>query len=312
MNIKKAKLTLQKSKKQRKKTLAQRYQSFCYKLIGKYTVKENSDSYQQLQDRLIQADMHLTPGSYYSIMIITAIITTAFAALGSFLLFTTIIDSPRAPLFILALTGIVAAVSLGFFPFILKNKISQRRVHIEREIPFTLSELSILATTGLSPIRIFRSMSQRHKGTPINTEFKKIIYKIDIDGKDIITALSETAKETPAPTFREILWDLANMIHQGGELDEYLRTKADTTMQLKRDMQKEFIDKLSVYLEVYISLALIGIILLAIGVFLLDAMGQSIMGLNSETMLLLLSLILIPAMSIGIDVMVNMAYSNSG
>jgi archaellum biogenesis protein FlaJ (TadC family) len=157
-----------------------------------------------------------------------------------------------------------------------------------------------------------RHMTQRNENTPMNHEFKKIVYKIDVEGKDIISALSETAKETPSPLFRETLWDLSNMIHQGGDLDAYLRGKADTTMQVKREIQKEFIEKLATYSEIYITLVLIGVLFLGIAAFLLDATQTSMGFLNSESLLLLMAYGLVPVAIIVINVIVSMAYSKNG
>ena len=83
-------------------------------------------------------------------------------------------------------------------------------------------------------------------------------------------------------------------------------------MQLKRDTQKQFTDKISVYLEVYISLFLIGIILLAIAAFLLDILDQTIGSFTPETILMLMAFGLIPLITIVINVMVSMVYTKNG
>ncbi len=311
MNLKKVRRSAYKlDKKYKKKTFFDRYKALCFKILGK-NFHEKGNEYDKIRDKLIMADMHLTPAVYLSMVIITTLLSTTLSFLAFFTLFT-LIQITNGMLYTIGLTAIVGISTAAFFPFVISSKISNRRTHIEQDIPFILSELSILATTGLSPIRIFRNMSKRHKGTATNSEFRKVIYKIDIDGKDIITSISETAKESPSPTLREVLWDIANMIHQGGDLDEFLKNKADTTMQLKRDLQKEFIDKLGTYLEVYISLILVGILLLGIGIFILDAMGTQVMGMKSETLLMLLAFGFIPLSTIVINIMVNMAYSKEG
>jgi len=292
------------------KKISFKYKSLCYQLIGKQVLKNQKLEY--IGDQLIKADMKLTPAVYLSLIIITGLLTFIVSLLMFTIVFYFIIQTPSWILYVLILTTITTTVAFTFLPFVVRSRISTRRVSIERELPFTLSELSILASTGLTPIRIFRNMIHRNEHTAMNFEFKKIIYKVDIDGKDIITAVSETAKETPSPTFREVLWDIGNMIHQGGDLDVYLRNKADTTMQLKRDLQKEFTEKLGMYSELYLSLVLIGVLFIAIAAFILDAMGSSIAGLPPSTLLLFLSFGLIPIAVIVINVMVSMAYSKTG
>jgi flagellar protein FlaJ len=191
-------------------------------------------------------------------------------------------------------------------------KISNRKTNIERELPFILSELSILASTGLSPIGILRKMAKRNENDIISAEFRRIIYKIDVEGKDLISALSEAASETPSYLFRENLWDLANMIHQGRNLDEYLRMKADQVMQIQREIQKSFIEKLARYSEMYISLVLVGILFLSIGAYLIDAMGSTMMDLDADGIFMLLTYGIIPLAVLVTFMIVSMAYSKSG
>jgi len=292
------------------KQISFNYKSLCYQLVGKQVLKNKKLEY--IGDQLIKADMKLTPAVYLSLIIVTGILTLLVSLLSFTIIFHFIIQSSSWMLYVFILTAITTTIAFVFLPFVVSSRVSTRRVSIERELPFTLSELSILASTGLTPIRIFRSMIHRNENTAMNIEFKKIIYKVDIDGKDIITAVSDIAKETPSPTFREVLWDIGNMIHQGGDLDVYLRNRADTTMQLKRDLQKEFTEKLGMYAEIYLTLVLIGVLFIAIAAFILDAMGSNIGGLSPDTLLLFLSFGLIPIAVIVINVLVSMAYSKTG
>jgi hypothetical protein len=102
------------------------------------------------------------------------------------------------------------------------------------------------------------------------------------------------------------------MIHQGGNLDVYLRNKADTTMELKREIQKEFIEKLGSYSEIYISLVLIGVIMIGIATFLMDAMSTEVAGLNADALLLVLAYVFIPFVILLIDIIIALAYSKTG
>ncbi len=195
------------------------------------------------------------------------------------------------------------------FPFIISNMISNRAGEIDKELPFTLSELSILASTGLSPVEMVRRIARRRESGVVGNEFKKVVYKMDIEGKDLVTAVSMTARETPSKSLRETMWDMANMIHQGGNLDTYLRSKADDIMRAKRDTQKEFVNKLATYSDIYITVVLIGTLMMGIGAFLIDAMGSSMMGLDANTILIMLTYAFLPMSIFLIGLMISMAYA---
>jgi archaellum biogenesis protein FlaJ (TadC family) len=132
-----------------------------------------------------------------------------------------------------------------------------------------------------------------------------------VQGKDLITALAETAKESPSTSVRESFWDLANMIHQGGNLDEYLRAKSDDVMKLRRAIQKEFIDRLTTFLDMYVSLVLVGVLMIAVGAFLINALGSTAAGLNANELLLLLTFGLVPVSVAMTIILISIAYARA-
>lgn len=310
IQLRKKKSKPKKPSKNLKKIVIDAYKSFANKLIGNHLFKQTK--FERLQLKLKKADLTPTPAMYLSLMILTGTIVTLISIPLYYFIFNVLLSLSTWSLYVMALVGISGGLSFAYFPFVVSSKISKRRTLIDQDLPFVLSELSILASSGLTPIKIFRNLSQRKEKSPINDEFKKIIYKIDIEGNDIITALSSTAKESPSDSFREMLWDIGNMIHQGGNLDIYLREKADSTMQLKRDVQKEFIETLGTYSELYISLILVGVLFIGIIAFLMDMLRSDIGGLSANSMLLLLSYGLIPVTVIAVNIIVSMTYSRQG
>lgn len=285
------------------------FMTFCYKFLGrridlKYDLKS-------VNLKLKQGDVNITPGLYISTILVTSLIMTVFGFVIFFLIFAFIIESPLWPLLVLVLTLTLFLASVMTYPFIVSSRTSKKKAEIEKELPYTLSELSILASTGLSPIQIIRKISKMSRNRYVANEFKKIVYKIDIEGKDIITALSETAKETPSPHFRENLWDFSNMIHEGGDIDRYLRAKADEGMNLKRAVQKEYIDRIGTMMELYISTVLMGVLFVSVGAFMMDSMGSSYGGMDGENILTLLAYGFIPLSIIVFTLVVSMSNAST-
>jgi flagellar protein FlaJ len=293
-----------------KDSFVEKYNAFCYKLIGKRMETSGKD-YEKLDDKLRQASMNMTPAMYLARLYITGLLVGVISLVVYTLIFAFLMTSPIWFIYAIGLTGVSAGTTFMIFPFIVSSKISKKAGQIEQELPFTLSELSILASTGLSPVEIMRKIAKRNESETISAEFKKLVYKMDIEGKDLITAMSDTARETPSQPFRETLWDLSNMIHQGGDLDQYLRTKADDVMKAKRATQKEFIERLGTYSDIYITLVLIGVLFIGIGAFLIDAMGSDMMGFHGETILMGLTFCILPIAIIVIGLLVTMAYSRT-
>jgi len=292
-----------------KKDFATRYRMFCYRLVGDRL--EGGESSLVLQSRLKRAGINVPVAVHSALALVTAIVTAGVLAAVAFLLFFEGLHLANWYLYVLGLAGVGGISVAAGFRFRVDTRIANRKGELERELPFTLSELSVLASTGTSPIRLMRRMAQRDHDPAMTGTFKEVVYRADVQGKDLITALAETAKDSPSTPVRDTLWDIANMIHQGGDLDEYLRSKSDDIMRLKRVVQKEFIERLSTFLDMYVSLVLVGVLMIAVGAFLLNALGSTAAGLNANELLLLLTFGLVPVAVAMTIIMVSMAYARA-
>ena len=286
-----------------------RYRMFCYRSLGARLDQEGGQ--EVLAERLKQAGVNVTPGLHRSVLLFTTVFAGVGTFVASFLLFRLALDVAQWYLYVALVTGVALAAVTMSFQFMVSSRISNRKSHLDRELPFTLSELSVLASTGMAPIELVRHMARRPHDPAMTSEFKKIVYKTDIQGRDLITAIAETAKESPSLSVRESFWDLANMIHQGGNLDEYLRTKSEDVLKLKRLSQKEFIERLTAYLDMYVSLVLIGVLMIAVGAFLINAFGSTVAGLDANALLLALAYGLVPLSVVMTVVLISMAYARA-
>ena len=297
-----------KAPKRDTKEFSDSYKKLAYLLFGRRLESEN---HELLIEKLKKANVGMTSSQYISVILLNGVVATIVSAALSVSLFALVLSVGLWWLYSLLMVGISASVALASLPMTVSNSISSRRSKVDRELPFSLSELSILASTGLSPIDVFRKMAARCKDDAMASEYKKVIYKTDMEGKDLITALGETARETPSDVLRETLWDLANMIHQGGSLDDYLRVKADEVMSLKRAIQEEFISKLTGISDIYVSLVLIGVLFIGIAAFLINALGSNFGGLDANTLLVLLTYLLLPVIIAAFSLVVMSSYSKT-
>lgn len=286
------------------------YRTFCYRLLGARYDKESDDN-ELLAEKLKQAGVDATPGLHRAVLTFTTIVAFVVTLVVSLVIFRLILDLSLWYAYVLVITGIGVGMTAGMFRFLISARITNRRGQLDRELPFSLSELSVLASTGMSPIELVRRMARRDHDPAMTGEFKRIVYKTDIQGKDLITALAETAKESPSNQVRESFWDLANMIHQGGNLDEYLRAKSDDVLKLKRLIQREFIDRLSTFLDMYVSLVLIGVLMIAVGAYLINAFGSTAAGLDANELLELLAYGLVPLSVIMTTILISVAYARA-
>lgn len=277
-----------------------------YRLVGRHLERESP----HLTASLDQAGFSFSPGLYRGLMVCAAAAGfIAFGFLGAALLFLS-----------LGLLGVAYGVLAGAaagglsaaaFPFVVRSRIQNRSHAIDKELPFALSELSVLAGIGLSPIVLMRRMATRSHDPATTAAFRQITSMVDTEGRDLVSAMAETARKSPSDALRTTLWDMANLMHQGGDLETYLKGQSETVLEQVRASQKSFTEQLGTYADMYISIVLLGIMFLAIGAFLIDAFRSTAGPLTADGLLLVLTWGLAPIVVIVLGLLLSSAHGSS-
>ncbi len=281
----------------------ERYRMFCYH-FGRYIDKTPRDSVAKL---LCQADIEMTPGMFLSLAGITAVTAAGTVLFSSAILFR---NSGSPIVYVAVLTSLAFALTLAGFPFVLYNKISAKKMDIEQELPYVLGYMSVLASAGSSPIDVVRRISIEEYGH-ISKEFGKVIYRVDILGEDAVTAMGDLIHNTPSEMFRVICIDLANIIHAGGGFMEYLEMKSRDLMTMRRLIQKEFVDSLSVYGEGYLGGVVMSVVLAVLGIVVCGALGIDMGVFAPRDLFNVFVYFVLPFTNIIFLAMLSMKYSRS-
>ncbi len=276
------------------------YKRTCYGILGRFLDSWTLDAVEKM---LYQADVELTSGTFLSMAIISSLIIAI-----PVLIFSLIVFGLSFYTYILIVVAML--VVGGMFPFVLYNNISNKKLGIEREIPFALAYMSILSSAGSTPLEMLRRMAVEDYGD-ISKEFRKVVYHIDVLGDDEVTAMNDLALTTPSDIFRGIVIDLANIMYSGSGMKAYLESKSKDLLNIKRQTQKEFVDSLSLYGELYMGGILMLAIMAVIGIVLCGALNIDIGPfLPSQAFSFFIYLIL-PLANIIFYFLVEMKYSRS-
>ena len=277
-----------------------RYRMFCYH-FGRYIDKTPRDSVAKM---LYQADIEMTPGMFISLAGVTAVISTGMMLFSSTILFLGDMT------YIAILTSLTFALTLGGFPFVLYNRISAKKMSIEQELPYVLGYMSVLASAGTSPIDVVRRISIENYGH-VSTEFGKVIYRVDLLGEDAVTAMNDLIHNTPSEMFRVLCIDLANIIHSGSGFRDYLEIKSRDLMTMRRLVQKEFVDSLSVYGEGYLGGVVMCVVLAVLGIVVCGALGIDMGIFEPRDLFNVFVYFVLPFVNILFLAMLSMKYSRS-
>jgi flagellar protein FlaJ len=261
--------------------------SFAYQLIGEKTARA-LPLFRGLDTNIQKSGLKVSFKAYVSLTLFATILisvtASAFIPCLLFLLFG--VPLLAAMLFGVGGTMFAFAFSIiGFYAYPVYRADKLRR-ELEDELPFTTGYMAILTSAGVSPERIFYSLSNLSGSSAVSTEAKNVVRDVNLFGLDIISALEEASKRTPSERFHEMLEGLISTIHSGGNLTAYLREKSTQYMKLKRISLHKFSDTLSMLSEFYVALLITGPLLLVIMLAVMAMLGGGGLGILSPDLLL--------------------------
>ncbi|MFZ1038608.1 MAG: type II secretion system F family protein [Candidatus Bathyarchaeia archaeon] len=276
-----------KAPKERPKFTFENPQSMAYQLMGEKTASI-LPLFQDLDLKLQRSGLKVNFKAYVSLTVFaTILISSGVLACVPLLLFLAF-GIPLLPALMFGVGGSLFALAfsvIGFYFYPIYRADTLRRA-LEDELPFTTGYMSILTSAGVSPEKVFYSLSELSVPLAVSSEAKDIVRDVNLFGSDIISALEEASKRTPSERFREMLEGFISTIHSGGNSTAYLREKSKQYMKLKRISLHKFSDTLSMLSEFYVSILLTGPLLLVIMLAVMAMLGGGSLGILSPDLLL--------------------------
>jgi len=283
-----------------------RYKRFTYRMF-RWVDKNPSPS---MLNTIYQADINQTPGMFLATIFGIAMIATPAAFLICLFLFNFVVHGfAQWRLVTLAVTGATFASSTGGLYFIAVNRISSKRVKINYNLPFVMSYMATLSSAGMNPVQTVRHVAMKDFG-PVSKEFNKIVYRFDILGEDVITAITFVAAHTPSLVLRGVLLGVANVIISGGSLRDYCEEESKELIALKKAKLKGFIDNLAMVSEGYLGGVIVSVIMGVIGLFVAGSLGFHFGDFSTQNLFDLLVFVMVPLMNIIFLAMIEMKFSS--
>jgi flagellar protein FlaJ len=281
-------------------TVLEKPLSVAYQLMGDRTA-HFMPLFKDLDMTLQKSGLKINFKAYISLTVLSSILFTASVAVVVPVLLVFVSNMPLASALLFGFGGALFTLALtviGFYLYPVYCADKHKR-ELDDELPFTSGYMAILASAGVSPEKIFHSLSNLDVPLAASTEAKEVIKNINLFGLDVISALEKASSRTPSQKFRDTIEGIISTIHTGGNLGAFLREKFRTAMKLKKLNLKKYSDNLSVLSEVYVALLLTGPLLLVIMVSVMSVLGGGGLGLLSPDFLLsLLTYLLIPVCAV--------------
>ena len=182
---------------------------------------------------------------------------------------------------------------------------------IEREIPYFITIVTLLVTSGLGPYTVFQKIKDIHLLPAIRAESVKILNRIDLLGIDPLTALSQTKGRKSSNALFEFLNGYVSSIQSGGNVANYLKSKMASAFEKFVNSQKQSVERISAVMNAYMTMQ---VVILAVFILIASTSSNQVPGLfgsGNDSNLQYFILILSPVVSaIFMKLVQNMNYAN--
>jgi archaeal flagellar protein FlaJ len=262
--------------------------------VPKYFVTE----FKSLQDNLAKAAVKITLKAYLGMMAFATLLAGALGFIFSFVFLS--IGFQFIAAFVFSLIGgmLAAIVTFGVtyaYPALI---ISSKVRKIEANLPLTANFMSVLASSGMPPERIFRSLANVGDEFGVGEEIRRAIGDTDLMGLDLNDALRRASVRSASRKFGSMLDGIVTTSHMGGDLSSYLRDESDKYKKMRVSSMKSFLDSLAGMAEVYVSfmiaLPLVLVVMLSVMSF-LGGGAAMFGGLDPQAVLMLMTFLVTPA-----------------
>ncbi|MEA3229417.1 MAG: type II secretion system F family protein [archaeon] len=226
---------------------------------GKYLFSKRPSLFGKLNSALVSADYNTIAEVYVGKMFFVS----SVAFITSFIFFMTYFITNLSEfilsdfiLSVLVYPGILA-FSVFFIIFYLPFlKVNAKHRSINTNLPFALTHLAAIASSGTPPEEAFRIMSRFREFGSMSVETNNIVKRIDVFGEDITTALRQVISTTPSNSLREILAGILTITQTGGNFGAYLSEMSSIAMFDYKLAKERYVATLSTYADIYTALLL--------------------------------------------------------
>ena len=137
-----------------------------------------------------------------------------------------------------------------------KDKQKKLDKKIDSELPFFITIVTLLATSGFGPYSIFIKIKDMELLPNVRIEAMKILKKIDMLGMDPLTVMIEVKDKGPS-NFGEFLSGYVSAIQSGGDVVNYLKTKMNGAFDLYESAQKGLVEQVKALVDTYMTMQIV-------------------------------------------------------
>jgi flagellar protein FlaJ len=236
---------------------------------------------------------------YVGLLALTLIVVSAGTFVVSAVVLSSMLQSLVQAIGCAFLLAVVAdLIAVGIFYLASVTMILSRARKIDANLPLVANFMAVLANSGMPPERILRSLGNVGDEFGVGDEVRRAVGDVELMGLDFKGALRNAATRSSSSKFASLLNGVITTSHMGGDLDAYLREKANVYKKARRLSMKSFLENLNSVAEVYVSFMVALPLALIIMLSVMSFIGSdvSVFGtLDPYVLLMLITFLVTPA-----------------
>jgi flagellar protein FlaJ len=290
--------------------LSEEYRRLSVRLFG--NVAKRSVSFSSLKPHLMGANINILLETWIAMVYMaTAIVylasLAAVLAVSAFVLF----DEITFLYIIIFVPVMVASIVLLFLYIYPVQRSSKIRNSIDNNLPFALAHMSAIASSGIPPEFMFELLTGFKEYGEISKQAGLIVRNIKTFGMSSVNAISDVAKRTPSPSFKQILGGIQSTIEKGGNLTAYLEEMSNRSLFEYRIKRENYAKTLSTYADFYAAVLIMAPIMMIVVLGVMSIIGGDIMGFAATDLMFIMTWLLIPLVNILFIAFLQLTYPGS-
>jgi len=208
--------------------------------------------------------------------------------------------NPAAFKFVLPLPLALLCFMMTFGMMYMKPKMSigGRAKKVEEEMPYFMGYMSTLAASGQMLEQIFSTIAAEESKEEIVRLSRLLVRDVDVFGMDVVTAIEESIKRSPADSWSELLEGLISTIQTGGSLQQYFTATAEVHLAEKKMLLEKMTANLGIISELYTILLIVFPLMAIVMLAIMALMSPDFMGFKTTTVMKGITYIIVPLFGI--------------
>ena len=285
----------EKQEKVHKETKPSSYVRFANRLFS-VKVKDilKQKKFVTLEKDLIKSNLGYTPVTYFSIFFLTMIIS--FTVSFFIFLFLLLFDISAFPtikfisgnifiqfLKVFWILIVIPAITLLFMYLYPSMERKSLEGKLNQELPFATIHMAAISGSRIEPTKIFRIVAMTGEYPHLEKEFNKLLNEINVYGYDLVTALKDSAINSPSQKLADLFNGLATTITSGGDLYDFFDKRAQTLLfEYRLDREKQT-KSAETFMDIYISVVIAAPMILMLLLMMMKISGLGV-ALSTSTL----------------------------